>query len=285
MSTVAATEGAVDLGGIRWAYTERGGGPPVIFLHGTLTSSAMYAGVIDALCDRYRCIAVDLPGHGRSGFDPDGWTADDVVAGVTALVSAIGCGPATLVGLSQGGAVALRVALAHPGIVTAVVTQGAGPDGPAPEAVAVLTAVGCILASGAEDERRAAATELQSAFHAAGWLRRHPRQAQDELAVILAQDRRAVALATRVPGTYTSIENELGHIRCPALIMWGEEDPRAFWGPRMVTAMPAARLVTVAHAGHHMVSDAPAQCVEEIGRFLDEVHGIGAGQDPNRKDD
>ncbi len=265
---------AVEIGGVRWAYTDYGSGPLVVFLHGTLASSAMYRDVIATLSGRYRCVAVDLPGHGRSGFNPQGWTANDVVEGVGQLIAILGGAPATLVGLSQGGAVAMRVAASYPNLVDALVIQGAGPDGPAPDAVAAMAAFGRVLETADDDQRRAAAAGLQSAFHASGWVQEHPQEAAQEISVMLSHDRQAVALATQVPGTYTSIEERLSQITCPALIMWGEEDPRAFWGPRMIAAMPAARLITVAHAGHHMNSDAPTVCAREIGRFLDDVHAV-----------
>lgn len=266
--------GSTDIDGIRWAYTECGDGPLVMFLHGTFASGAMYRDVIHTLQDRYRCVAVDLPGHGRSGFDPRGWTVDDVANGVGQLITTIGGGPVTLVGLSQGGAVAMRVAIKHPDLVRALVIQGAGPDGPAREAAEALAAFGRVLAEADDDRRRAAAAELQPAFHATGWVQAHPHEAEQELSVILRQDRQATELVARVPGGATSIEDKLADITCPALVMWGEEDPRAFWGPKMVAAMRAARLVTVEHAGHHMNSDAPDVCADEIGRFLDEVHTV-----------
>lgn len=266
--------GSTVIDGIRWAYTERGDGPLVMFLHGTFASGTMYRDVILTVQDRYRCVAVDLPGHGRSGFDPRGWTVDDVAEGVSQLIPAICAGAVTLVGLSQGGSVAMRVAVKHPDLVRALVIQGAGPDGPAQESVEALAAFGRVLAEGDDDRRRAAVAELQPAFHATGWVQAHPDEAEQELSVILRQDRQAVELVARVPGAADSIEDKLTDITCPALIMWGEEDPRAFWGSKMVAAMPAARLVTVEHAGHHMNSDAPDVCADEIGRFLDEVHAL-----------
>ncbi|MCV7287732.1 alpha/beta hydrolase [Mycolicibacterium wolinskyi] len=278
-----ASEGSAEIGGIRWAYTDRGNGPLVVFLHGTFASGAMYQDVILTLQDRYRCVAVDLPGHGRSGFNPDGWTLEDVVEGVGALISTFDAGPATLVGLSQGGAVAMRVALRYPTLVGALVTQGAGPDGPAREAVDAMAAFGRALAEADGERRRAAAVQIQPAFHASGWVQAHPQAAEQELSVILRHDRRAVALVAQVPGTADSIEEQLNQITCPSLIMWGDEDPRAFWGPKMVAAMPAAQLVIVEHAGHHLNSDAPEVCAREIGRFLDEVHaGHAAPQSSER---
>ena len=47
-------------------YTEKGTGAPVLFLHGNPDSADMWNGVIDRLSDQYRCLAIDLPGFGRS---------------------------------------------------------------------------------------------------------------------------------------------------------------------------------------------------------------------------
>lgn len=43
-----------------------GSGPPVLFIHGMPTSGRLWDGVIEQLCDKFRCIVVDLPGFGKS---------------------------------------------------------------------------------------------------------------------------------------------------------------------------------------------------------------------------
>jgi pimeloyl-ACP methyl ester carboxylesterase len=43
-----------------------GSGYPVMFIHGMPTSSRLWRGIIDKLCDRFTCLAVDLPGLGRT---------------------------------------------------------------------------------------------------------------------------------------------------------------------------------------------------------------------------
>lgn len=43
-----------------------GSGPPVLFIHGMPTSGRLWDGVVQQLCDNYRCITVDLPGFGKS---------------------------------------------------------------------------------------------------------------------------------------------------------------------------------------------------------------------------
>jgi pimeloyl-ACP methyl ester carboxylesterase len=51
-----------------------GSGDPILFIHGMPTSGRLWNGIIQRLCGRYRCFAVDLPGMGetpRRSYEPD----------------------------------------------------------------------------------------------------------------------------------------------------------------------------------------------------------------------
>src|SRR4051794_13695987 len=87
------------LGALEWA----GGGPPVVLLHGLFDSAAGWESL--ALASRRRCLALDLPGFGRSDLPLRGRLdayADDVAAALHGL----GVTRFVLVGHSLGGAVA-----------------------------------------------------------------------------------------------------------------------------------------------------------------------------------
>jgi len=47
-----------------------GSGEPILFIHGMATSGRLWKGIIERLCGRYTCIAVDLPGLGKSPHEP-----------------------------------------------------------------------------------------------------------------------------------------------------------------------------------------------------------------------
>jgi pimeloyl-ACP methyl ester carboxylesterase len=243
----------------------------VCFFHGTLGSRAVWDSAVGELAERYRCVTVDWPGHGRSGFNPAGWTVEDLVRGVPLLLADAGVQRAVLVGLSQGGAVSLRVALSRPDLVAALVTVGAGPDGPAPDVAAGLARLGGELAVTDEPGRRARLADLQDGYHAPGWARREAGAAERELAAMSSLVPGAYPLLTRIPGQYGTVEDELDGISCPALVVWGAHDPRAFWGPRMAERIPAARLAVIDNAGHHVPLDAPAEFNRVLACFLDDL--------------
>ncbi|MDQ7910160.1 alpha/beta hydrolase [Phytohabitans sp. ZYX-F-186] len=81
------------------------GAPTVVLLHGQGASAVVWDGVVAAL-PGYRCVAVDLPGHGRSGRLP-GYPPDAYAA---AIAPALPAGRLTLVGHSLGGMAALALA-------------------------------------------------------------------------------------------------------------------------------------------------------------------------------
>jgi pimeloyl-ACP methyl ester carboxylesterase len=97
--------------------------PPIVFVHGALMGRSVWRPQIDALADRFRCISVDLPGHGSQRHL--GFELDDAVAGVVRAIDEAAGGRAVLVGLSLGGYVSMAVAGRHPERVRSLVVAGA----------------------------------------------------------------------------------------------------------------------------------------------------------------
>ena len=104
-----------------WRIEGPADGPPIVFVHGALMSHSVWRPQLDALSDRYRCLTVDLPGHGV--LVDERFTLEGGVAVVSAAIGALG-GRAVVVGLSLGGYVAMAVAGAHPELVRGLVIAG-----------------------------------------------------------------------------------------------------------------------------------------------------------------
>jgi pimeloyl-[acyl-carrier protein] methyl ester esterase len=91
-------------------YTEvRGSGPTLVLLHGWGLNLRVWDGFADALAERFRMVAVDLPGHGRSEWLPARSSLEAQAAQVQESVSAI-ASHYSLLGWSLGGQIALRLA-------------------------------------------------------------------------------------------------------------------------------------------------------------------------------
>ena len=106
-----------------WDAVGPEGAPPIVFVHGALMGRSVWRPQIDALADRFRCISVDLPGHGSQR--DRGFELDDAVAGVVRAIDEAAGGRAVLVGLSLGGYVSMAVAGRHPERVRSLVVAGA----------------------------------------------------------------------------------------------------------------------------------------------------------------
>jgi pimeloyl-[acyl-carrier protein] methyl ester esterase len=90
-------------------YTEvRGSGPALVLLHGWGLNVRVWDGLTAALCDRFRIIAVDLPGHGRSVWVPERSSLAEQAAQIADTVGAI-TAEYSLLGWSLGGQMALQL--------------------------------------------------------------------------------------------------------------------------------------------------------------------------------
>lgn len=108
----------------RLFVTESGKGRSVILLHGWTTDSHDWSWQLPALESRYRTIAVDLRGHGRSEVMPSGsYLPADYIADLEALMLDKHQGEKfVLIGHSMGGQLAARLAAKRPDLVEAVVS-------------------------------------------------------------------------------------------------------------------------------------------------------------------
>jgi pimeloyl-ACP methyl ester carboxylesterase len=104
--------------------TEAGTGKNVMLLHGWTCDSHDWSWQLPSLESKYRVVAADLRGHGRSEVMPSGaYTPADYVADVEALISTKYPGQRfIIVGHSMGGQIAARLAAKRPDLVGAVVS-------------------------------------------------------------------------------------------------------------------------------------------------------------------
>lgn len=104
-----------DIAGARVHYVDEGDGPPLLLLHGNPTSSFLYRELIKGLRDRFRCIAPDYPGFGRSrparGY---GFTPAEHAHVLEQLVLELDLRGATMMVQDWGGPIGFAVATRHP---------------------------------------------------------------------------------------------------------------------------------------------------------------------------
>jgi len=103
-------------------YNVTGSGTPaLVFIHGWMCNQGFWPAQVDALSADFTVVTLDLPGHGSSGMEREGWPLLALGADVAAVVDHLGLDQVILVGHSMGGPVALEAARLMPDKVIGVV--------------------------------------------------------------------------------------------------------------------------------------------------------------------
>ena len=104
-------------------YEEMGKGEALVFLHGYTGSNLDWESQMAAFSDKYRVIAIDHRGHGRSEApsSEEGYSIPIFSEDVYALLSELGVDRCCLVGHSMGGFMSLQFVLDHSALVKALV--------------------------------------------------------------------------------------------------------------------------------------------------------------------
>jgi pimeloyl-ACP methyl ester carboxylesterase len=120
-----ATSGYLPVNGLNMYYEIHGRGSPLALLHGAMgTIDSCFANLLPALAVARQVVAIELQGHGHTADIDRPLSYPQLAADTAALLDALGIGTADLVGYSLGGAVALELAMQHPGRVRRLVFAG-----------------------------------------------------------------------------------------------------------------------------------------------------------------
>ncbi|HZQ29438.1 MAG TPA: alpha/beta hydrolase [Acidimicrobiales bacterium] len=233
-----------DVNGQRLYYDDAGEGPPVVFSHGYLMDTDMFAPQVAALSGQFRCITWDERGFGRTEFDGQPFTYWDSAADVLGLLDALDIDQAVLAGMSQGGFLSLRAALTAPARVKALVlidTQ-AGPEDP--EVVPLFRAMEEMWKTQGVDSVAPAVADMilgpgsDAEPWFAKWRALDPDGIDEPFECLVGRD---------------DITGRLGEITCPAIVFHGEADASIPMekAEALVAGLPGCvGLVRVPGAGH-----------------------------------
>lgn len=108
--------------GVKIAYTDAGhGDTTLLFVHGWDLNKGYWSNQEDYFKNRYRVVAIDLPGFGESGTNRTDWTTENYGRDVDSVMSQLNLGKVVLVGHSMAGDIVLDAALHAPGRVIGLV--------------------------------------------------------------------------------------------------------------------------------------------------------------------
>jgi 3-oxoadipate enol-lactonase len=243
------TEELVDLAaanGQKIAYEDSGGaGPVVVLAHGFLMDRTMFAPQVAALRDSYRVITWDARGFGDTVFDGLPFTYWDLAHDCLALLDHLGIERAVVGGTSQGGFVALRLAMLAPERVEALLLfdSQAGTEDPA-LVPAMQATLDDWAANGPSSELADVIGDLLlgDANLKRTWI---PRW--------MARDPATIAEPSRTLLTRDDVAGRLGTIDAPALVLHGTSDAAVGMDRAQALAdgLPGCRGVVAIPEGSH----------------------------------
>jgi pimeloyl-ACP methyl ester carboxylesterase len=257
--------------GIQLHVTEAGRGPALLMLHGLSATHVNWEHTMAAFSSRFRVIAPDLPGHGRSGKPDAPYTIDFFAGVMRSLGRELGLEEAVVLGNSLGGQIAVQMALDYPAWTRALVLVA--PAGGFGQTVNALSWT-----------IRAVAGPRLLSFALPYALDRsvHDRTRAEHLARrrILAERLAhedfpgfARAVNRSLLGAIAAGRQPLHEIRQPVLLVWGRNDRMvALSGSRRLTqAVPHARLAVLENCGHIPMLEQPEQFNRLVADFLRSV--------------
>ena len=266
-------------GGSLYAVGE-GDGPPIVLLHAGVVDSRVWEPFVPLLKDAgYRTIRYDARGFGRSVTeDVEFSRVDDLLA----VLDAFGIGRAALVGNSQGGQIALDLAVSRPERVAALVQLASGiggldvPMSPRDEAVEQryeeIDAAGDVQAL----------TDFELALWGAGVeqpVERLPAGLRGSLRPMIEAANEGRPRGRQVPLDPPAAER-LDRLTMPVLFVHGAFDFSYVetFGRHLEANVPNARLVVIPGVAHLIAAEAP----EAVARLvLDLVRPLGDYREPS----
>ncbi len=257
-------------------WDAEGHGAPLLLIMGLSYPAVMWYRTRPVLAPRYRTLAFDNRGVGKSDVPPGPYPMALMASDAAAVLDAAGVESAHVFGVSMGGMIAQELALQYPGRVRSLILGCTAAGGPTAvradqDAIDMLTA-------------RVQMTPEEAAEAAVPFIYDPgtPRQRIDEdLAVRRPWFQRAEGYFAQLQGILGwEAYSRLPQISAPTLVIHGESDRLVPPGNGKLIAerILGAKLVMLPHAGHLFATDQPEAAHRAILRFLAEQAGPAAGE-------
>lgn len=256
--------------GIEINYEIEGEGPVVTFSHSLATSLSMWEEQAQSLRSRYRVLRYDTRGHGHTSAAAGAWSLERLADDVKGLLDGLGIKETHFVGLSMGGMIGQTFALKYPAMAQSLVLCDTTSRYPAAAAPIWEERIRAVEAKGMEPM---VAPTLER------WFTAPFRERRKDVLERVGQMIRTTPSAGYIGCCHAlpkiNVTDRLKELRCPALVIVGEEDPGTpvEMAREIHAALPSAELAILRSASHLSNLEQPAEFTRVLLGFLDKVSG------------
>ncbi|HET6966350.1 MAG TPA: alpha/beta hydrolase [Acidimicrobiales bacterium] len=267
---------ATDGGSIH--VVERGQGRPLLLIHGVTLQAGVWAPQFNLLADRYRVLAMDVRGHGRSTAGEDGFGRRIAARDVASVLDHFGLEGAVVVGHSMGGMILMEFAGDFPDLLDKRVAGLVFMDTAAYQvlpkiALPVVQALGRRVRTRYESgrpvpDRPMGEDDLSWVMTRLAFGARPSARAVDEVRRYGAEVPQSTALPSWIDILDHDAREALAATSTPSMILVGSRDlltPVA-GARRIAQFLPHARLEVLKGCGHQLMQERPL----EFARLLDD---------------
>lgn len=265
----------IERDGARIHYEVQGDGPTLLLGHSLFFDGRMWDDLVPGLSRRYKVINVDARCH-RHSTTAGPFTLDDLASDWIAILDQEKANRALLCGLSMGGMTAMRLALRAPDRIAAMalLDTSADPE-PSPQRASYLALA---------ELQRAIRLDfliypiIERKMFGRTTRRTHPDIVDHGMSIIREKEPRTLYPALRAVFGRASITDRLPEIRCPTLVMTGDEDVATppLRARRIAERIPGASLHLLPQAGHCSAMEQPAELETRLLDFFSRHASLAA---------
>lgn len=251
-------------------YEESGSGRPLILIHGFPLSGAIWSFQLSALSAKFRVIAPDLRGFGRSTPSDLPYSMDLYADDTIMLMDHLGIDKAAVCGMSMGGYVLFNLLERYPERVDAacfMVTKAGADDA---EGMGRRTDLAEeVLKSGAE----VAADAFSRILFAPGTLAENPQMAVQLHAAMMEASPAGLASGLLAMRDRPDYSNRLGEFNVRSLVIGASEDKAILpeESIKLASGLRHATLCMIPDAGHMVMMEQPGEVNRLLAGFLEGV--------------
>ncbi|MEI8067965.1 MAG: alpha/beta hydrolase [Candidatus Shapirobacteria bacterium] len=222
-------------------YLEVGKGPTLVFLHGWGPDKEKYIDLINLLSKKFRVIALDFPGFGKSSLPPKAWTNKDYAQFLDAFLTSLNISKYILIGHSFGGRIILKYSSNNPQKIKKI-----------------------ILINSSGIERKSLIVKAHTII--SNFL---PKSIKKILLPFFGSadyvNSQGVMRETFKKVINENFEAEIAKIKIPTLLIWGQEDHTTpLWQGKLIHKLISDSTLIVVPGANHGLPYRQAQTTAEI---------------------